>query len=30
VDVDFESDDLFEVGWAYAIITLPPVMMGNG
>ena len=27
VEVDFESDNLFNVGWAYATVTLPPQMM---
>ena len=30
VNVDFESDDLFSVGWAYATVTVPPEMMVNG
>jgi hypothetical protein len=29
VEVDFESDKLFSVGWAYATVTLPPQMMVN-
>jgi hypothetical protein len=30
VDVDFASNNLFNVGWAYATVTLPPDMMANG